>query len=395
MSEPIDDVRTADPREVGVDPERLERLAAAVEDDVAAARYDGAVIAVARGGRVVFHRALGFAERASGRRARHDDVFCLFSVTKTLTAATVLARVDRGALSLTTPIAEVIPEFGVKGKQRVTVAHLLTHSGGLPFAYPVGFAPEQVGDLAATVAATCGQAIELVPGGGVNYSALVAHAVLAEAVRRVDGGRRRFRDILAVDVLEPLGMRDTWLGLRPDLAPRRVPVVVRDRSPGLFDPDLLEAFNALLTEEAEMPAAGAISTAADLLRFAEALRRGGALGAARILSPAILRLATTNQTGTRPNALWSYAREMRGWDEFPAFIGLSFFLRGTGLFPTPFGHTASPGTFGGIGAGSTLFWVDPERALSFVCLTAGLLEESRSVERFQRLSDLALAAVVG
>ena len=55
---------------------------------------------------------------------------------------------------------------------------------------------------------------------------------------------------------------------------------------------------------------------------------------------------------------------------------------------------ASPRTFGGIGAGSALFWVDPERDLTFVCLTSGFLEETRSMDRFQRLSDLAIAAVV-
>jgi CubicO group peptidase (beta-lactamase class C family) len=124
------------------------------------------------------------------------------------------------------------------------------------------------------------------------------------------------------------------------------------------------------------------------------LRLGGELDGARILSPAIIELATTNHTGSRPNNLWNYARELRGWDEFPAFLGLSFFLRGTGIFPTWLGTMASPGTFGGVGAGSTLFWVDPERDLTFVCLTSGLLEESHSVDRFQRLSDLVHAAVL-
>ena len=59
----------------------------------------------------------------------------------------------------------------------------------------------------------------------------------------------------------------------------------------------------------------------------------------------------------------------------------------------PFGATASPGTFGGLGAGSTMFCVDPERDLVFVCLTAGVLEDSRHFERMALLSDLALAAV--
>jgi CubicO group peptidase (beta-lactamase class C family) len=92
--------------------------------------------------------------------------------------------------------------------------------------------------------------------------------------------------------------------------------------------------------------------------------------------------------------LWNYTRDVRGWDEFPAYLGLSFFLRGMGIFPTYFGTMASPGTFGSMGAGSTIFWIEPERDLTFVCLTSGLLEESRSMDRFQRLSDLVLAAVV-
>lgn len=85
---------------------------------------------------------------------------------------------------------------------------------------------------------------------------------------------------------------------------------------------------------------------------------------------------------------------MRGWEEFPAFLGLTFFLRGTGIFPHWFGNLSSPGTFGAVGAGSTVFWVDPERDLTFVCLTAGLVEETRNVDRFQRLSDLVSSAVI-
>jgi CubicO group peptidase (beta-lactamase class C family) len=124
------------------------------------------------------------------------------------------------------------------------------------------------------------------------------------------------------------------------------------------------------------------------------LRRGGELDGARVLSPAIIKLATTNQTGEMPNNRWTYARELHGWDEFPAYLGLSFMLRGEGIFPAPFGTTASAGTFGGLGAGSAMFWIDPERDLSFVFLSAGLLEESANMHRFQRLSDLVLASVV-
>jgi CubicO group peptidase (beta-lactamase class C family) len=72
---------------------------------------------------------------------------------------------------------------------------------------------------------------------------------------------------------------------------------------------------------------------------------------------------------------------------------MGFFLRGEGIYTVPFGLTSSPKTFGGLGAGSAVFWVDPDRELVFVCLTTGILEDSRNFERLQRLSDLALAAV--
>jgi CubicO group peptidase (beta-lactamase class C family) len=381
-----------DARELGFDEDRLERLVRTIESDVAAERYDGAAVLVARHGEIALHEAVGFAERASERRARTDDVFCLFSVTKTFTSAAVLARVDRGEIQLTSRVAEVVPEFGVKGKQRVTVAHLLTQTGGMsPELPPVP--PDQLGNLEAVAAAVCQQPLASAPGRLVSYSPIGAHAVLGELVRRLDGGSRSFREILADEFFTPLGMKDTSLGLRADLAARRVPVVVRDRSPGLFVPELLEALNALLDETAEIPGGGAVSTAYDVFRWAEALRRGGELDGVRILSPALLDLATRNHTGREPNHLFDCLREARGWDEYPALLGLGFFLRGEGIFPMPFGLTASPHSFGGLGAGSTMFWVDPERDLVFVCLTAGLLEESRSFDRLQRLSDLVFSAV--
>ncbi len=385
-------MRTARPADLGFDSTRLARVSSAIADDVERERYDGAAIVVARRGAIVLHEAFGFADRATSRAARVDDVYGLFSITKTLTAAMVLARIERGELALTTHVADVIPEYGNRGKERITIWHLLTHTSGTPSGLPP-IPPEQLVRLDVQVAVACEQVVERRPGTSVNYNPLLAHAMLAEVVRRLDGRERRFRDILDAELFRPLRMRDTWLGLRADLAARRVPTVVRDRSPGLFQAEVLEGFNFILSEEAELPGAGGLGTAADIAHFAEALRCGGELDGARILAPATIRLATTNQTGREPNLLWSYAREMRGWPEFPAYVGLTFWLRGEGVFPAPFGTLASPGTFGHLGAGTTMFWVDPERELVFVCLTAGAIEETRSVERFQRLSDLVHASI--
>ena len=169
---------------------------------------------------------------------------------------------------------------------------------------------------------------------------------------------------------------------------------VSDDSPGMFDASALVGLGlAILNPELniEIPAGGFVSTAADVFRFAETMRQGGAWNGKRVLSRPMVELATSNHTGARANDLWTYARELKGWPLFPANLGLGFFLRGEGLHPTYFGHLSTPGTYGAMGAGTTNFWVDPVRNITMVCLTTGFLEEANSALRFQRLSDVAIA----
>ena len=170
--------------------------------------------------------------------------------------------------------------------------------------------------------------------------------------------------------------------------------MIRDPNPNVFGGALLVRMNTLVNETSEIPSGGALTTGADMFRFAEMLRRGGQLDGACILFPATIRLATSNHTGERPNNLMVMTRELEGMDEYPAYLGLGFILRGHGIFLTPLGTLSSPGTFGALGIGSMVFWVDPERDLSFVCLTSGLLGQFNNYHRFQRLSDLAQSAGV-
>jgi len=137
-----------------------------------------------------------------------------------------------------------------------------------------------------------------------------------------------------------------------------------------------------------------ISTAGDILKFAEALRRGGELDGTRIVGPRILDLATRNRTGDQPNQLYKALALSRGWKPYPAYIGLGFSMRGDQICQHQFGTLSSPRTFGNHGAGSTLFWVDPELDMTFVALTTRLLDEGDNILRFQRLSDIAIGAAV-
>jgi CubicO group peptidase (beta-lactamase class C family) len=376
----------------------LRRLTDAIERDVAEERYDGAVLIVARDGQIALHEAIGYTHRPTGRPAVRDDVFRIFSTTKAFTSVLALAAIDRGHLALTTKVVEVIPEFRAKERfrglhrDRITIAHLLTHRSAMPSTpYPVAL--DRLGDLAQTIAAICEIDPIGLPGQEVDYSPTINHALLGEIARRVLGdGETSYREIVRRELLEPLRMTDTAIGAPSAWSERLVPVRAVFEESAWLRPDDLEMLNDLIDERAEMPWVGAVSTAADLFRFAEMLRRGGELDGARILSPTILELATTNHTGSLLNKLYAGLAEAVGWEPWPANVGLGFMLRGPGLHHTMFGTLASPRTFGNYGAGSSLIWADPVRDLTFVCLTAGVMLETTNIQRFQRLSDLALAS---
>ena len=387
-------MQSTDPAQLGFDRERLDRVVAAIDGDIAAARYDGAALCVTRRGRVALATHRGFADRASGRRLGADAVFTTMSVGKQFTNVVVLNRVERGDLRLTMPVAELIPEFGTRGKDRMQLVHLLTHTSGIVSQVPM-LPPEDVVSIERLVAWACTTLPESLPGERVTYSIAVAHAVMAEMVRRAEGGKRSFARILDEDLFGPLAMGETSLGPRDDLVPRLCPVAARFTEPGLFGPQEVDGIGALFgIPGAEIPAGGYLTTLGDLTRFAEMLRRGGELDGRRILSPAMIELATRNHTGDRPNSLLDYTVAMRGWDRFPAAIGLGFFVRGEGVVPGFFGNLCSPRTFGGFGAGSTAFWVDPARELTFAFLSVGLMEDSYHIERVSRLSDIVVSALV-
>ena len=291
------------------------RLKQAIEADIMSGRYDGAATIVAVGGEIAFNETIGYADRANETLLSQDNVFPVFSISKALTAVALLQRVERGEARLDTPVCEVIPEFGVKGKARATLGQLLCHTAGVAPGFPAVPADKQ-GNLEAVVAAVCTTPAVSVPGEEASYSQIMAHAVAAECVRRLDGSGLRFRDIVRRDILAPLGMMDTCLGMRADLAARGIVPCCTDRSPGLFDPDALVAAAQDIMNPAldhEMPAAGFVSTLNDMYAFSEAPSgRGEARRSACALS-CYGRIRDRVHTGTMINTQWHFAREMKGW----------------------------------------------------------------------------------
>ncbi len=377
------------------DQERLDHLKGVIAGDIAAGRYYGAVIAVARGGRLGLHEAIGLADAAGAAPLKLDSVFSIFSVTKAITSVLVLRAIELGRFALTTPISDLVPEFSGASREEIRIHHLLSHTSGLPIVFAIK--PDMYIDrLDEIIAAICGNIRPAEPPGlRAAYSPMANHALLGEALRRTDPQRRSYRDIVQEDLFAPLKMASSSVGLRADLRARHVVPDLRGNFP-ITHPghSNLGPNGAFQEEHAEMPWVGVASSVPDMFRFAEMLRRRGELEGARVLSPAMMDLATRNWTGEKPNELYNTLYHQRGWPSAPACLGLGFSLRGTAMCHHLFGTLTSPGTFGNYGAGSALYWVDPVRDLTFVCLTAGVMESLNNIERFQRLSDIAVSAAL-
>lgn len=372
---------------------RLTHLRNAIEQDIARGLYHGAAIRIGRSGRVGLNATIGSADRQGEIPLQPDSVFSLFSLTKAFTNVLVLRAVELGQMALTTRVVDIIPEFKGAPRDKTTLLHLLTHTTGMPGVWTpkADMFEDRLDEL---VQAVCENVHGLVdPGTRCDYSPVANHVLMGEMLRRTDPHGRSFGALMQEDLFDPLGMRSTSMGVRADLRARKVvpdmrgviPIRVRGRTqPGPY---------SLFEEEVnEAPHVGACSSLDDLWRFAEMLRCAGTLDGVRMLSPRMLDLARRNWTGELQNELYRGVALRAGWEAPPAYIGLGFSVRGERLVHHQFGTLSSPETFGNYGAGSTMFWVDPQRQITFSCLTAGVMMQAANIERFQRLSDIVMSA---
>ena len=299
---------------------QLDRLSRAIHKDIEDDVYDGGAIIVARRGIIELHEAIGYSNRKENRPLDLDSVFNILSVTKAFTDVLILSLIEKGKLALTTPVTEIIPELEGQDKKVLTVFHLMTHTAGSPpVLFPVE--AEQMGNLDAVIKEICKFDLVITPGKAVSYSPLWGHALLGEILRRTDDKKRALRDIFQDELFGPLEMENTALGRRKDLSSRIVPIIAHDPDFGDMSGEQVEEHNSYITETAEIPWMGAVSTAYDLFRFADMLRRGGELDGVRILSPASVRQATTIQTGCLVNDYYVRVMEEHDVQPPPANIG--------------------------------------------------------------------------
>ena len=385
----------------GLERRFLEVLDETIRQDIERGEYHGANVVVARHGEVALRGSYGLADLAAGRPTRPDDVYRILSMSKGFTNALIFRALSEGRLMLSTRVVDLIPEFfgtepfRAARKDRINLAHLLTHRAGMPATPNPGLGPEGFGVLADVISALCGVDVVHEPGTNLNYSAAINHALMGEMARRAYGAES-FRELMQEKVFGPVGMAHTRFGMPPQWQDRAVPLKVIVANDSWLKPEDIECLNDVIDRpDAEMPWVGAVSTIDDVLAFTEMLRnRGRTASGEQIIGESVLDFATTNQTGEQINDLYGMVAAARKWDLPPGNMGLGMALAGSGTHARFFGPFVSPRTFGSYGAGSSLLWVDPVSGVSFCFLSSGVMDEGDNVARFQKLSTIAASAVI-
>ncbi|MEF9901772.1 serine hydrolase domain-containing protein [Streptomyces sp. P9-A2] len=383
----------------GVERRLLEVLDHTIRADIADGAYHGANIIVARHGRVALRGTYGLADVDTGRPTRRDDVYRILSMSKGFTNALVFRALSEGRLMLSTRVVDLIPEFfgtepfRAARKDRINLAHLLTHRAGMPATPNPGLGPEGFAVLADVIEALAGVDVVHEPGTNLNYSAAINHALMGEMARRAYGADS-FRELMREKVFDPVGMAHTRFGMPEKWRDQGVPLKVIVANDSWLKPEDIECLNDVIDrEDAEMPWVGAVSTIDDVFAFTEMLRnKGRTASGEQLIGESVLDFAVTNQTGDQINDLYGMVAAARKWDLPPGNMGLGMALAGTGTHARFFGPFVSPGTFGSYGAGSSLLWVDPASGMSFCFLSSGVMDEGDNVARFQKLSSIAASA---
>lgn len=363
--------------------ERWTDLVARARREVDAGVLPSCQLAAGLDGEVVAFEAIGDATT----RTRYS----IFSATKAFVAAAAWRQMADGLLSPTDRVVDHFGEFGAEGKDVVTVEQLLTHTAGFPQA---PMPPRTWADRAARVERMATWRLDWEPGSRFEYHPTSAHWVLGEVLARIDG--LDHRDVVRRRVLDPLGLTDTTLGTPVERQGDVATLVASGEPPsgdelsaafgtdtydlGEVTPDALLTFNESPAREVGVPGAGAISTAADLAAFYQALLHNpGGLFDAEILADATgtVRVMLPDPVLRTP-AFRTLGLIAAGDDGTSAFRGM--------------GHNVSSGAFGHNGAGGQIAWADPGTGLSFCYLTNGV--DRNFLREARRISGIASRAAL-
>jgi CubicO group peptidase (beta-lactamase class C family) len=382
------------PREVGLDPTKVEELFRRAEREVAEGLLPSCQIAIARNGKIGAMKSFGRAIQGGAEKpADNDTLYCIFSCTKAIISSAIWILIGEGKLDPAERAAAIVPEFGTNGKEAITVEQLLLHTGGFPNApYPQ---PEW-NSREKRLERFKSWRLEFPVGQRFVYHPTSGFWVLGEIIERRTG--KDFREFVAERIAGPLGIPGLRLGL-PRAEHGRVADLVwvgealkpEDfKKMGLPVPpetEVTEAailgFNTPIVRESGVPGGGAITTAADIALFYQGLLHNPAVESGRpIWKAETLKEALRVRSGDYFDPIFKYKCNralgvvIAGNDGFANYRG--------------FGKTNSPLTFGHGGAGGQIGWGDPATGISLGYCTNGFdRNDIRQGRRGVAISSLA------
>ncbi|MCJ7437283.1 MAG: beta-lactamase family protein, partial [Acidimicrobiia bacterium] len=172
----------------------------------------GAAVAVYHRGRLVVDSWTGVRDE-SGTPWTPETLVMAFSTTKGVTSTLLHQCVDRGLLDYDDPVAAHWPEFAVFGKDTITVRQVLSHQAGLYDVTQIASTAAELYDWDHMVAGVASMTPAFEPGSATAYHALTFGWLVGGVIERVTG--RAFRDVLATELVEPLGLDGCFVGVPP------------------------------------------------------------------------------------------------------------------------------------------------------------------------------------
>jgi len=372
----------ARPDDVGFSQQGLARLDDFFAREILAKRVPGAVVAIARDGKLVHYKAYGQLDATKGTPMPLDAVFALASMTKPMAAVAGLTLMEQGRLPLQAKLSEYYPAFAemkvgvpqADGSLKmeaqaspITIHDLYRHTSGLMYGgrpdsssplvrlYPDGTAPAIEGDTQAFIDRITKLPLAHQPATEFEYGFSID--VLGAVIEKVT--KQRLGDYLAANVWKPLGMKDATFHPAEEQRDRLARPFPNDPLTG--KPQSIK----LLDTPTKSDCAGACSfaTVGDYIRFGQMLLNGGELDGQRILGPRTVHHMTTNHLGPEIKNNVANVEPHRGGFGF----GLAVAVRTSeGLSSVP----GNPGEFTWNGAYGTQFFCDPKERLVVVVGTA-------------------------
>lgn len=372
-------LQRAAPAELGFDAGRLGRIREAIDREVAAGLIPGAVVGIARHGKLAMLEGYGFRDKTAGTPMWADAVFSIASMTKPMVSVGIMILAEEGRLLLADPVSKYLPQLAgmkvaksitsdvletVAADREMTVQDLLRHTSGLSYksrgngaayrAYPV-HGTSAVHDKEEFLNLLGKAPLLFQPGSTWEYG--VSTDILGFIIEAVTG--QRLGDFLSERLWQPLGMADTGFELTDTTRERYARALPKDPLTG--EPLVVHHATGKPSKW-QSGGGGCVSTAADYLRFTQMLLDGGVSGGKRLLGKKTVALMTSDHLGEK--IVNRIAATMD-----PAFDGYGFGLgfavrKQQGIAAA----NGTPGDYYWSGVYGTYFWNDPAEKMTVVSM---------------------------